>query len=304
MAEVRLFAPSDHESLLELMAEASSGVDPEQNGSTLIPDGVQVWLACPSNQDRPNGFCRLVPDRETRARGRSCLDMLFIRKTAQQPELARLLMAECLAGARAKGMDGIWGYLSEPLTPDTLKATQGKKLREIRLLRHSRLAQFSSLHPPDGFRLRTFSLPSDLELAAQIYNETFSEMWNFRPHSPKDIAEWFDGSDTSPEDCFILEHVSKDLGSAKGAGMVVTCIDQERASQPNLSAYIPDIGITPAYRRQGLGHVLLAAAVGRAKTKGVSTIELVVDEQDEGAKSFYRKLEFEEMGKIYVYEWV
>ncbi len=297
MAEARLYRPNDREHLQAMMAEACGWTEGGGNGG-LIPQGVRVWLARSSGGGEPVGFCRLVPDRETRAKDRVCLDLLFVRDSGGRPESARALIDAALTAAKVDGLKGIWAYLPGSPGEDILEATGGKLLREIRLLRHDRLNMFSPPQAPGGYRLRPVSLPADLKSVSEIYNETFSEMWNFRAHGPNDIAEWFESRDTSPEGCFILEH------DGEGVGMAVLSVDPERLARSDSTAYIPDIGVVSAHRRKGLGHLLLAAAAERARNVGITAIELVVDEEDDRARAFYRKVGFDEMGRINVYEWM
>jgi ribosomal protein S18 acetylase RimI-like enzyme len=123
-------------------------------------------------------------------------------------------------------------------------------------------------------------------------------MWNFRPHGPGDIAEWFKGRDTAPDDCFILE-----AGKEGGGGIAILAIDPARVESGDLTAYVPDIGVAPAHRRKGLGKALIAAVAARAGSRGLTAVELIADDEDPAAKYFYRALGFGEMGKITVYEW-
>ncbi len=252
MAEAKPYRSAEEAHLSAMMGEALGWSEGEEGGGSLIPEGAKVWLARSSEDVKPDGFCRLVPDRETRAVKRACLDMLFVREAGQRTELARALIDAALAAANADGLKGIWGYLVDSPGQDILEATGGKKLREIRLLRHDRLNTFSPPRPPGGYRLRPVSLPADLKPVADIYNETFTEMWNFRSHGPDDIAEWFESRDTSPEDCLILEQ------DGEGVGLAVLAVDPERQAHSDSAAYIPDIGVVSTHRRKGLGGVLLA----------------------------------------------
>lgn len=52
------------------------------------------------------------------------------------------------------------------------------------------------------------------------------------------------------------------------------------------------IGVVPAARHQGLGARLLEAAIAKAKTKGISRVELVVREDNRNAKALYERFGF------------
>ncbi len=90
-------------------------------------------------------------------------------------------------------------------------------------------------------------------------------MWNFRPHTSGDIAGWFEGSDTAPEDCLILVYEGKSGSRTFGAGIAVMAADPARAKDPDPAAYVPDVGVAPSHRRLGLGEALMAAMAGPRK---------------------------------------
>jgi ribosomal protein S18 acetylase RimI-like enzyme len=288
------------------MAEAYGDQGGERKFEELISGGDGLWLAAStaaSASGNIEGFCRLVPDEETRARRRACMDMLYIKEGARRDDLGRALIGAVREEASKNDFEGIWGYFNDSLGLDFLVTTGGRLLREIRLLRNERLDEVGRPKLPEGYRIRPLSPPDDLELASAIYNATFSQMWNFRPHTSEDIAEWFEGSDTAPEDCLILVYEGKSGARTFGAGIAVMAVDPARAKGPDPAAYVPDIGIAPSHRRLGLGGALMAAMAGRAREKGLAAIELIADDRDSAVKAFYGKLGFDEMGIIIVYEW-
>ncbi|MDP6367602.1 MAG: GNAT family N-acetyltransferase [Nitrospinota bacterium] len=101
----------------------------------------------------------------------------------------------------------------------------------------------------------------------------------------------------------ILVYEGKSGSRTFGAGIAVMAVDPARAKDPDPAAYVPDVGVAPSHRRLGLEEALMAAMAGRAKEKGLATIELISDDRDSAAKAFYGKLGFDEMGKTIVYEW-
>ncbi len=298
MAEARAYREEDREALLALVRDAFGDEGSEDHLGALFSESVGIWLAASSRGGPPEGFCRLVRDEETRARRRACMDTLFIREDAERLEIGSALIDAVRAESAKKNLDGIWGYFTDPLGGEFLGATGGAKLRDIRLFRRENLNELPPPSMPEGYRIRSLSLPDDLEFAAVIYNDTFSGMWNFRPHGPGDIAEWFKGRDTDPEDCLILE-----AGKGGGGGIAVLAVDPARVERGDLTAYVPDIGVAPAHRRKGLGKALIAAIAERARSRGLTAVELIADDEDPAAKNLYRTLGFEEMGKITVYEW-
>ena len=299
MAKVRPAGAKDREALRKLTAQAfglsaAEGLEPKP------PPGSRVWLAWPGEEGEPAGYCRMVPDRETRARGRACLDGLFVARGRRRKGLARALIGAAREAALQDGLEGLWAYLPVDLPGEFLAGTGGRKIQGLRLLRHERLDEIPSPSLPAGHRIRPPALPGDMAPLAALYNEAFGGMWNFRPHGPGDIAAWFEATDTRPENCLLLE---REGPPAEGVGMALLAIDPGRLAAGDRAAYIPDIGVLPAHRRRGMGRALLCAAAAHARARGLQALELIADEADEEARRFYRGAGFEERGTICVYEW-
>lgn len=55
-------------------------------------------------------------------------------------------------------------------------------------------------------------------------------------------------------------------------------------------AWVEDVVVSPGERGGGIGRLLLAAVDRWAKTSGVSRLQLLADQENQGALGFYRKL--------------
>lgn len=300
MAESTPYTEAQRAALLALMGEAFDGRGGAEYYESLIAGGERIWLAAGPGGGF-TGFCRVVQDEETRARRRACLDILYTGAGEGRHEAGGALIEAVRGHARENDFDGIWAYFTEPLGRDLIEATRGELLREIRLLRLELDREYPAPALPGGYRLRPLVPQADLQLASAIYNDTFSEMWNFRPHAAEDVAHWFESADTAPGDCFLLEYGGE--GLSPGAGIAVLSIDAARIEGGDRTGYVPDIGVARDHRRRGLGAALMAAVAGRARKRDLSAVELIADDADPAAKAFYKSLGFEEMGKITVYEW-
>jgi ribosomal-protein-alanine N-acetyltransferase len=78
-----------------------------------------------------------------------------------------------------------------------------------------------------------------------------------------------------------------------GGAVIGYCVWQEVADE----AHVHNIGIAPAFRRQGLGRRLLAACLGVAARRGAGRAFLDVREGNEAARSLYRTMGFREVGR-------
>ncbi|MEE9274235.1 MAG: GNAT family N-acetyltransferase [bacterium] len=316
MVRVRPGGPADRALFRRLLDESLGLSGGGEAPSDPVPEGARLWLAWSSEEEGkadegggegapPVGFCRLVPDREARARGKACMDLLYVAPGARRRGVARALLEAVREAARAEGLEGLMGYFPGSVANRFLRSTGGRRLRDLLLLRCGRLADIPPPSPPPGYRLRASRLPEDLARLGALYNEIFAEMWNFRPHGEAEVSAWFEGPESDPKDCIILEAGEGEEGkdAAEAVGMAVLAVDPLRLAGADPAGYVPDIGVAPGHRKRGLGRTLIAAAAERARARGLAAIELIVDKDDGGARAFYRSLGFEELGEIGVYEW-
>jgi len=82
------------------------------------------------------------------------------------------------------------------------------------------------------------------------------------------------------------------------AGFVIGIVDVERKA---LSAHILTIDVSPAYRRKGIGQLLLREIERIFREKGVEATHLEVREDNVAAINLYRKLGYENVGKLRSY---
>jgi ribosomal protein S18 acetylase RimI-like enzyme len=61
---------------------------------------------------------------------------------------------------------------------------------------------------------------------------------------------------------------------------------------PGLECYIAELYVQPEHRRQGLGLVLMNAALDAARDRGADYIEVATSEDDTGARALYERLGF------------
>lgn len=79
------------------------------------------------------------------------------------------------------------------------------------------------------------------------------------------------------------------------AGFVIGMMYVDRKA---LHAHILTIDVSPAYRRRGIGQLLLQEIERIFKEKGVNASHLEVREDNVAAINLYRKLGYEEIGKL------
>ncbi|MDA1000775.1 MAG: GNAT family N-acetyltransferase [bacterium] len=297
---IRPAEAGDRKAVQSLLAEAIGDPTGRAEGMSDVP-GSQVLLAFSEDEAEPVGICRLVPDSEANARNCACMDVLFVSPRHRHGGTGDALLKAVRAAIVEHGFESLIGYFPGPVPLKFVEATGGRGVRNLLLFFHERIEQFLESKLPKGLRVRSAATPEDLPVLAHLYNEIFEDRWNFRLHSGDNVAAWFEERDTAPENCLILE--VEEGGSFEAAGMVVLALNPDRISAGEAVAYIPDIGVRPAYRRRGFGRVLIEAAARHALGKDLQVLELIVDREDERARGFYVSLGFEESIMISVYEW-
>lgn len=304
-ARVERVGPQHRHALAALAAEAFGLSREEVIGGFGAP-GTKVWLVWPpeGEDDVPAGYCRMVVNRETRARDRACIDALFVRSESRKAGYARHLLEAALAEARENGLGGIWAYLPVSLPGRFIYLSGGRKVHDLRFLKHGALDELGEPRLPAGYGIRAPALPEDAQCLADMFNAIFENMWNFMRHTPETITAWYDAPDTRPENSFIFEYLGGESGGPEGAGMAVLAVDPNRLAAGDNAVYIPDIGVMPTYRRKGLGRLLIQASAQRALACGAEALELIVSAEDQDVRAFYQSLGFGEVGVVSVYEWL
>ncbi|MDA4116421.1 MAG: GNAT family N-acetyltransferase [Thaumarchaeota archaeon] len=130
--------------------------------------------------------------------------------------------------------------------------------------------------PPSAYELRACEL-RDLAQVGQIERASFPE----RPYTRLDFAYFL----LVARDGFIV--ASKD-GSVMGY-VIATARGREGSIQ--------SIAVSPESREKGVGELLLRSAIDRLAGR-CGRVHLLVDAGNEAAIHLYRKLSFEETGKV------
>ena len=82
---------------------------------------------------------------------------------------------------------------------------------------------------------------------------------------------------------------------AKGACGLVACYSEEEDGVPR--GHVISMWVDPAFRRAGLGKILIDALAGWAKSRGLRELKLMVTSVNRGAIDFYQRIGFRMSGK-------
>ena len=248
------------------------------------PGGVRYWLAY--RDRRPVGYASVSP--APGLPGVYDLDGGVLPDHRRQGGGSRLLMA--IVGAlRAQGAR----RQSHP-TPSL--DTQAARFllshdfvvghREMQLQRAD-LEALSVPALPPSIRLQTFARPVAADHFRHLYEAAFRDSPWYQPyHSAAEVETELDRA----TDLLFLTAGSRVVGFAWLRGP----LDGVGEIEP--------IGLIPRWRGQGLGRVLLLAALDRQRRRGAARAQVALWRDNERALALYRSLDFRPVGQRYFLE--
>lgn len=140
---------------------------------------------------------------------------------------------------------------------------------------------------PSGLRLRAFQPAQDEAAVHAILNASFADHRNADVVTSEQMADNLGRPGFDPAGLLLAEAPA---GDAVG-GIVGLCwcyinpAEQRRRCEQ--TGWINDLGVDPAYRRNGLGRALLAHGSAWLRAQGVDCIELWVDSGNRAAVALY-----------------
>ncbi|MCY4625874.1 MAG: GNAT family N-acetyltransferase [Chloroflexi bacterium] len=156
---------------------------------------------------------------------------------------------------------------------------QGQGFSEVRL--HDIMRWATGLLPepdlPPGIVSRLFRAGDEAQLA-EAQNAAFKEQWGFSPNTVEQIAYAVGMSRTTPEGVALL---------LDGGDVAAYCLTQTVGQAPELAGSVFMLGAHPRYQGLGLGRAALLAGMRLLLDRGVKTIELTVDAENDAAKQLY-----------------
>ena len=152
--------------------------------------------------------------------------------------------------------------------------------------------EVSPVNLREGFAIETFRT-GDEERLTQVQNASFGGNWGFCPNTVEEVRYRAGMSMSSPEGILFLAH------GDETAGYCWTCIT---GAPENPIGVIGMIGIAPAYRGQGLSRPILLAGMGYLHSRGVSSIRLDVDGENQPAIGLYTSVGFNRTMELHWFE--
>ncbi len=140
---------------------------------------------------------------------------------------------------------------------------------------------------PPGLRLCTFQPGRDEAAVHGILNASFADHRNANVVTTAQMADNLRRPGFEPSGLFLAEATA---GEAAGeiVGLCWCYINpDEQRRRCEQTGWINDLGVDPAYRRNGLGRVLLAHGIAWLRDQGADCIELWVENSNRVAVALY-----------------
>ncbi len=137
---------------------------------------------------------------------------------------------------------------------------------------------------PPGFTVRSYQPGQDEQLVCDAINGSFAEHYDYEPTTIERVRGWNDRPGFKPEGVLL---------AFDGDNLAAICV-ASIGSEPvegEIVGNIHSLGTMPAYRRHGLGRVLLLMGVNFLR-QFVPTVELGVEGRNEKALALYESVGF------------
>jgi len=142
---------------------------------------------------------------------------------------------------------------------------------------------------PDGFTLRSFDYPSELETLITAKDDMWQDHYGYIKRPLADIVtDWKHGIESDNKFDPAMWYVATDNATGEIAGLVLARIEDYTNEQ---EGYIQIVGVRRAYRKRGLAQAMLTHAFADYWQRGQKTVCLGVDASSPtGATRLYERV--------------
>ncbi len=231
----------------------------------------------------------------------------FLRVLGVVPEFRRRGVGRCLVeraveSLKERGMESIQGWTREGRGAcKSLLEGMGFTLTRVSNAMRADLKKIPyNVGEHEGLIMREMEMrKDDMELVRWLNNEAFKEHLNFRPHTPEEYEFWLTNK---PWGCDILGVFISYLDE-KPVGYVQAGIDSKFIEDKGIKrGWILSIGVLTPNRTKGIGTALMQQAMEFLKSKGMTDVELSVDNSNPtNAIELYKKMGFKIVYKDLTY---
>ncbi len=221
----------------------------------------------------------------------------FLRGLGVAPEfrrkgVGRRLVEKAIESLRERGMESVEGWTrKDKVACKSLLESMGFRLIRVFSTMRRDLGRIpGNIGEHKKLKMREMETNTDdIKLLTKLENEAFKEHFNFRPRTVEETKYWV----TNKPWCDILGFFFAYLDD-KPAGYVGAGIDSKFIEHRGTKrGWIMTIGVLKPKRRRGIGTTLMQHGMKFLKSKGMTEVELGVDDSNPTkAIELYKKVGF------------
>lgn len=230
----------------------------------------------------------------------------FIRSLGVIPEfrrrgIGRRLVEKALESLKERGMESAQTWIREGKVAckSLLEDMQFKSVRVFSTMRRDLESIPRNIGEYEKVQLKRMKTETeDIKLLNWLYNETFKEHFNFRPQTVEETEYWVKNKPwcdvVGVFFCFL---------DGKPVGYVEAGIDSKFIEHKGIKrGWIMTIGVLKPNRRKGIGTALMQHGMRFLKSKGMTEVELGVDDSNPTqAIGLYKRVGFKVVHKELTY---
>jgi len=221
----------------------------------------------------------------------------FLRGLGVVPEfrkggVGRRLVEKAIESLRERGMESVEGWTREDkiACKSLLEGMGFKLIRVFSTMRRDLASIPYNIGEYKKLKMREMETNmDDIKLLTRLENEAFKEHFDFRPRTVEEMKYWI----MNKPWCDILGFFFSYLDS-KPVGYVGAGIDSKFIEYRGIKrGWIMTIGVLKPNRRKGIGTALMQQGMEFLKSKGMTDVELGVDDSNPTkAIELYKKVGF------------
>jgi len=252
------------------------------------------WKACrvllAELNGRVVGMVRAYVDK-LRVPAKGYIYDLAVEPDLESSDVGKALLEEALAWLREEGAVSVQAYARDNMEARiSLYRSEGfRQIRSFSIMRLRREDLRPDVEPCGEVVLKHVDPLGDedaLRTLNALYNEAFSEHFDFRPETLEETRAWFEHE--GYEDLVVLAYLGEEP-----VGYVCATVSKDVAELAFRRGVICSIGVLKPCRRRGIGTALMLEAIRWLWSKGAEVVELGVDDENPtGALAFYARIGF------------
>jgi len=299
---IRNYRPGDFNNYFLLHAETEQF---DRSGRYISTQALEEDLGKPNYYPETNlfvaeaekkiiGYISLFPEQKI---GRALLNCM-VHPLYRRKGVAQRMFSFAVSRTKEMGIKAI--QIDIPKTNVTARSLLSRSgFKFIRRFLELKL-DFYNIRMPDvkhsAFKNRRLR-PGEENKLTEIQNLSFIGTWGYNPNTTEEIIYRINMSDCSPEDVIVAYKEDKFVGYCW-----TTINTEENIAKGEKKGKVHMMGVDPDYQNRGIGKQILLAGLNHLLNKGIETVELTADNENQAALSLYESIGFKVWSETLWYE--